>query len=252
MIEGLERATRVLALFSSDVPEWTVSDVCRELNLPKTTVWEYMQSMTALGLLRRTARGRYRLGWRAFQLGLRARMTSEISGPARVEMAKLVEEYSETVQLVSRYRGEVVYLEKISPRSGVHVNVTQVGERLPANCTAAGKALLAALPPGEVRKIYADVEMQRLTENSIGSLAALDEELSAVKERGYALDVEETVEGMCCIAAPVSNEYGDVTWALSMSFLEYRLATQGEMYAQAVVDAAQRLCHPTERFRAGR
>ncbi|GAA4642370.1 helix-turn-helix domain-containing protein [Gordonia humi] len=37
MIEGLERATRVLDLFSSDVPEWTVSDVCRELDLPKTT-----------------------------------------------------------------------------------------------------------------------------------------------------------------------------------------------------------------------
>ncbi|TSD98073.1 IclR family transcriptional regulator [Skermania sp. ID1734] len=246
MIDGLERATQVLDLFCSDVPEWSVTEVCRALQLPKTTVWEYMQAMTGLGLLRRTTRGRYRLGWRAFQWGLRARMTSEISGPARVEMAKLVETYNETVQLVSRYRNEVVYLEKISPRTGVHVNLTRVGERLPAHCTAAGKVLLSHLPPGEVRNIYAGKEMARLTEHSIGSLPVLESELAIVRERGYGLDVEETVEGMCCVAAPVRNADGDVTWALSMSFLEYRQLTHGDTYAQAIVDAAQRLSRPKD------
>lgn len=252
MIDGLERATRILGLFSSDVPEWTVSEVCHELDLPKTTIWEYMQTMTGLGLLRRTARGRYRLGWRAFQLGLRARMTSEISGPARVEMAKLVEEYNETVQLASRYRSEVVYLEKISPRTGVQVDLTRVGERLPAHCTAAGKVLLSYLPPGEVRKMYAGDQLTRLTERSIGSLAVLEPELATIRARGYALDVEETVEGMCSVAAPVRNEDGDVTWALTVSFLEYRLATHGDGYARAVVDAAQRLSHPKPPVREGR
>ena len=77
MIEGLERATRILDLFSSDFPVWTVSAVSQEFNLPKTTVWEYMQAMAGLGLIRRTGRTHYRLGWRAFQLGLRARMTSD-------------------------------------------------------------------------------------------------------------------------------------------------------------------------------
>lgn len=244
VIDGLERAVRVLDLFSSDVPEWTVSDVCRELNLPKTTTWEYMQAMTGLGLLRRTARGRYRLGWRAFQLGLRARMTSEISGPARVEMSRLVEKYAETVQLASRYCSEVVYLEKISPRTGVQVNLTRVGERLAAHCTAAGKVLLAHLRPGDVQNVYAGAGLTRLTERSIGSWAVLETELATVRERGYALEVEETVEGMCSVAAPISNEDGDVTWALSMSFLEYLLPTHVEIYAQAIVDAAQRLSHP--------
>lgn len=49
---------------------------------------------------------------------------------------------------------------------------------------------------------------------------------------------------MCSVAAPISNEDGDVTWALSMSFLEYLLPTHVEIYAQAIVDAAQRLSHP--------
>lgn len=244
MIEGLERATRILSLFSSDVPEWTVSEVCRALDLPKTTIWEYMQSMTGLGLLRRTTGGRYRLGWRAFQLGLRARMTSEISGPARAEMSRLVQKYDEPVQLASRYRSEVVYLEKVSPRTGLQVNLTRVGERLPAHCTAAGKVLLSYLTAGEVRSMYTEDRLTQLTERSISSLTVLENELEMIRARGHALDVEETVEGMCSVAAPVSNEDGDVSWALTMSFLEYRLATHGDDYAQAVIDAAQRLSDP--------
>ncbi|WAP54737.1 IclR family transcriptional regulator [Streptomyces sp. S465] len=243
MIDGLERAVRMLDLFSSDAPEWTVSDVCRALDLPKTTVWDYMQSMAALGLLRRTGRGRYRLGWHSFQLGLRARMTSEISGPAWSEMRDLVDAHHETVQLASRYRGEVVYLEKIAPPTGVRVNATRVGERLPAHCTAAGKVLLAYLSPSELRTLYG--ELRPLTARSISTFSALETELSAVRERGYALDVEEAVEGMCCVAAPISNRHGDVSWALSMSFLEYRLPTHGDAYARAVLDAARRLSEHT-------
>jgi DNA-binding IclR family transcriptional regulator len=241
MIDGLERAVRILDLFSSGAPEWTVSDVCRALDLPKTTVWDYMQSMAALGLLRRTGRGHYRLGWHSFQLGLRARMTSEISGPAWSEMRDLADTHHETVQLASRYRSEVVYLEKIAPRTGVRVNAARVGERLPAHCTAVGKVLLAYLSPRELRTIYGEGELRPLTAHSITTLSSLETELSSVRERGYALDVEEAVEGMCCVAAPISNRHGDVSWALSMSFLEYRLPTHGDAYARVVLEAARRL-----------
>ncbi|MFS0697938.1 IclR family transcriptional regulator [Streptomyces nitrosporeus] len=241
MIDGLERAVRILDLFSSDAPEWAVSDVCRALDLPKTTVWDYMQSMVSLGLLRRTGRGRYRLGWHAFQLGLRARMTSEISEPAWTEMRDLVAAHQETVQLTSRHHGEVVHLEKITPRTGVRINATRVGERLPAHCTAAGKAMLAHLSPRELRGLYGDGPLGSLTARSLTALPALEAELSAVRERGYALDTEEAFEGVCSVAAPISNRHGDVSWALSMSFLEYRLPTHGETYARAVADAARRL-----------
>ncbi|MGW6273795.1 IclR family transcriptional regulator [Streptomyces sp. NPDC055060] len=241
MIDGLERAVRILDLFSSDAPEWSVSDVCRTLDLPKTTVWDHMQSMVALGLLRRTGRGRYRLGWHAFQLGLRARMTSEISEPAWSEMRDLVAAHQETVQLTSRHHGEVVYLEKIAPHNGVRVNATRVGERLPAHCTAPGKVLLAYLSPRELRNLYGDDALSSLTARSLTTLPELEAELATVRERGYALDTEEAVEGVCGVAAPISNRHGDVSWALTMSFHEYRRSTHGDTYARAVAEAAQRL-----------
>ncbi|WP_037370838.1 IclR family transcriptional regulator [Amycolatopsis orientalis] len=239
MIDGLERAVRMLDLFSSDTPEWTVADVCAALDLPKTTVWDGMQSMVDLGLLRRTGRGRYRLGWRSFQLGLRSRATSEISGPAWTEMRALVDTHHQTVQLATRYRGEVVYLEKIAPHTGVRVNATRPGERLPAHCTAVGKVLLARLSPSDLRDVCGEPKPR--TPRSITTLAELETELSSVRQRGYALDVGEAVEGMCCVAAPISNRHGDVPWALSMSFPEHRRASHGDAYLRDVLEATRRL-----------
>ncbi len=241
MIDGLARAARMLDLFSSDVPEWTVSDVARELDLPKTTTWEWMQSLTELGFIRRSGPTRYRLGWRAFALGNRARMTSEIARAARAELEVLVAQFGETVHLATRHGRDVVYLEKSAPRTGIRSSITRVGERLPAHCTAVGKVLLASLPPEEVNNLYEGVELTALTEHSITDSARLAAELAQVAQAGAARDMEEVLEGMCCVAAPVTNRHGDVVWGLGMSFLEYKLAADGDRYTAGVVAAAARL-----------
>lgn len=238
---GLDRTVRILDLFTSDVPEWSVSDACRALDLPKSTVWESLRDMSEVGLLRRVGRGRYRLGWRSFQLGLRARMTSEISVPAWESMRGLVEAHHETMHLASRYRDQVVYLEKIAPPGGVRVHVTRVGERVPAHCTAAGKVLLAHLSTTEVDTLHPVEPLPSLTPHSITGRAALTEELSRAREHGHALDVQEAVMGMCCVAAPITNSHGDIAWAMSMSFPAKRLGTHRERYTQAVTEAAQHL-----------
>lgn len=238
---GLERTVRILDLFTSDVPEWSVSDTCRALDLPKSTVWESLQAMDEVGLLRRVGRGKYRLGWRSFQIGLRARMTSEISGPAWEAMRRLAETRHETMHLTSRFRDQVVYLEKIAPPGGMRVNLTRVGERLPAHCTASGKVLLARLSSTELADLYPADPLPALTAHSIIDRAELIEELTRTRERGHALSAQEAAVGMCCVAAPIANAHGDIAWAMSMSFPIDRLSSHAEAYARAVVDAAGRL-----------
>lgn len=244
MIESLERATRILDLFSSDIPEWTVSEVARALNLPKTTSWEHLKSMVDLGLLRKSGSANYRLGWRSFQLGLRARMTSEIARPARAELEKLAELFGETAQLVSRYGNEVVYLEKVVPKSGVRSSLTRVGERLPATCTAGGKALLAHLASSQLDELFPGPNLSQLTENSVDTASNLALDLLQVRKRGYAVDNEETLEGMSCVAAVIRNRQGDATWALSLSFLQYKFEQHASNYAHFLVEAAERLSNP--------
>lgn len=246
MIESLARAVSILDLFTSEVPEWTVSDVSRELALPKTTTWEWIQSMTELGLLKRTGRGSYRLGWRSFQLGQRARLASEIAGRARPAMAELGARHGETTHLAVLHGTEVVFLEKNVPPHGLRVAPTRTGERLPAHCTAEGKVLLAQRSDDEVRKLYESAPFPRLTDASPTDVAHLLEELAGVRERGYAVDHEGVLEGMCAIAAPIFSRHGDPAWALSISFLQYRYAEHVEAYARAVVEAARLLSVPED------
>lgn len=243
MIEALDRVIQILDLFSSDRPEWTVSEVSRELDIPKTTVWEYMRDLANAGLLRRPGKTHYRLGWRAYQLGVRARSTSEISQPARTVMLDLVEKFGQTVQLATRYGQEVAYLEKFTPQVGIRVSVNSVGERLPAHCTAVGKVLLAHLSSSELRSLYVNKKLIQMTNRSIGTFEELEQELAQIHDHGYAYEIDEAIEGMACVAAPVTNEYGNVAWALSMSFLEYRFKTHSTTYKEAVVAAAERLSH---------
>lgn len=244
MIESLDRATRILDLFSSDIPEWTVSEVSRTLGLPKTTAWEHLKSMVELGLLRKSGAANYRLGWRSFQLGLRARATSEIARPARAELQLLAERFGETAQLVSRYGTEVVYLEKVVVQSGVRSSLTRVGERLPSTCTAGGKALLAHLASPQLDELFPGPGLPQMTEKSLDTVEKLARDLELVRRRGYAVDHEETLEGMCCVAAVIRNRQGDATWALTLSFLEYKFDQHAAEYAQALIEASERLSHP--------
>lgn len=209
MIEALQRATRILDLFSTDVPEWTITDMARALALPKTTVWDHVQSMAELGLLRRTDRTHYRLGWRAFQMGLTARATSEIASAAREVMAQLAEEFGETVSLTSRYGEEVVYLEKTVPRTGLRTQLNRIGARLPAADTAAGRAILQAPLP----------------------------------DPGFTVEKEEHLEGLCVVAAPITNRHREAVWSLSMSFAEYKFAEHHQRYGAAIREAAVGLSH---------
>lgn len=244
MIESLERAVRILDLFSTEVPEWTAGAVSRELGLPRTTTWEWMQSMSELGLLKRTGRGSYRLGWRSFQLGQRARMASEIAARARRTMAELGERWGETTHLAVLHGIEVVYLEKDVPPKGVRVALTRPGERLPAHCTAEGKALLAQRSDDEVRQLYLDKPFTRLTSDSPTDLDALLEDLHEVRRTGHAEDREGVLEGLCAVAAPIRSRHGDAAWALSIAFLEYRWDTTVADYTSAVVTAAEALSVP--------
>ena len=104
MIASVQRADRLLDLFSGDVTSWSSSEMARELGISKSIVWEYVKTLEDLGLLRKAGRNHYRLGWRNYQLGIRARLSSEIAEPARIELHNLASELKVSVQLVTLHK----------------------------------------------------------------------------------------------------------------------------------------------------
>jgi DNA-binding IclR family transcriptional regulator len=123
---------------------------------------------------------------------------------ARPVLEELSEQTQETVSLSLLEGRNVRFVDGVeSPRS-VRVG-NRTGLVLPAHCTAAGKAILAALPRIELSRRYQDRELIARTPASIATWGLLEDELEQVRRCGYALNAEEGEEGICAVAAAVRD-----------------------------------------------
>lgn len=207
---AVTRAAAILELLaSSDSHRMNrgmgLSDIADALELPKSSVYNICQAMVDANLLRKDGGG-YRLGRRLAELG-----TAYLSGVDAVRefhavCRDLPADFEETVQLAVLGDGlNVIYLARQDGRRPLRLGLSaEIGRSVPANCTGAGKALLAQLPPEELdHRLHDASELTRMTPNSIGDVDTLREELGRVRQRGYAVDNEEVLEGLCCVAASV-------------------------------------------------
>jgi DNA-binding IclR family transcriptional regulator len=241
MLQTLHKAARALTLFTPLHPEWTVGEMAKTLELPKSSVSELLSSLAEHGLLRRVGPGRYRLGWRLLELGQTLLKTTEFRDEARAVMQEMVARWGETMHLAVLESGAVVYLEKLRGQQGLQVELSGVGVRLPAHCSGVGKVLLAYHPWEEVLRVVGNGELHRFTPNTVASLEALADELAKVRRQGYAYDLEEVSIGLCCVAAPIRDYEGHVMAAVSFSTPTHRFQMHKTQYTRAIVEGAQRI-----------
>lgn len=241
MPRTIKKAMQVLDLFSLERPEWGVSEVARTLQLPKSSTSELMSSLANQRLLSRTAKGRYRLGWRLFELSQTLLDTTEFRIEARKVMEELVRTWGETVHLAVLDGVQAVYIEKLQPTPAVKIKISRAGARLPAHCSGVGKVLLAHCEWEYAAELLEDQGLSALTSNTITDLDALADELERVRERGYAYDDEEILVGLCCVAAPIYGSKGEVVSAVSFSVPAYRFHPRRDEYTVAILDAARHI-----------
>ena len=144
---------------------------------------------------------------------------------------KLLEEMRETVHLVILDKHEVLYIDKRETSESLRI-ASQVGMRLPAHCTGVGKVIMAYLEPQETREIVTTKGLPRYTRNTLTDPASLEAELSKVREHGYAVDNQEIMDSLRCVAAPIRNQSGKVISAVSISGPISRM--QGEHFEKAI------------------
>lgn len=226
-----------------DHPERSVSEVASLLGIPKSTAHALLRTMCDIGLLRRTADRRYRLGWRILALSTTLLATTQYRVEARPVMGDLVARFGETVHLATMESGRVLYVDKLQGTRAVQVSVTGIGVELPAHCSAVGKILLAFQPWPEVEALLSRTGLPPLTPNTITDPERLRAELEEVRERGYALDIEEAVLELCCVAAPIRDHRGEVVAAMSLSVPAYRFHRQKDELRRAIVAACREVSY---------
>jgi DNA-binding IclR family transcriptional regulator len=202
-------AARVLAVFRhlASFPEGApLGEITAALGSRKTNVHRALAALRDSGLVSQDPEGRYRYSHELFRLVFSCYDGIDEVARIRPVLGALAHRFGEATHYAVLDGSDVVYLAKIqSQRAGLRISST-VGGRVPAHCTALGKVLLACSPPEcdtVGRYITEHAPLIGLTERTITNTGELIAELEVTRQRGYALDQEESEVGIHCVAIPL-------------------------------------------------
>lgn len=185
------------ALKSSDAP-LTLAQLERLLPRSKSLIFRVLRELESHELVMRDGLGRFRLGIEAFEMATAYLSQWAFADVVRQTLEQLADETGDTVNLGVLRGGEVLYLMKFQGASS-YVTISRVGGRVPANCVAIGKALLAKLDDSDVQRRFTE-PLPQMTERSVRTMDGLLGELRAVRRDGHAIDREQAALGRCAVA----------------------------------------------------
>jgi DNA-binding IclR family transcriptional regulator len=178
---------------------------------------------------------------RLFELGSLVLQRMDLWDEALPFLENLVRDSGETGHLAVLDGGEAIYIERVEARRALRVP-SAVGRGYPAHATNLGKVLLAYTDPAQLEEWIAERGLVGFTANTITDAAQLRAELTAIRERGYAVDNEEYDEGLRCIGAPVWDHNGRVVAAVGIGGPVTRITpARIEELAELVMAAARGL-----------
>ena len=216
-VNSVMKALRVLECFNSITPEMTLTQLSRELDMPKSTLLNLLRTLEEAGYVYRVRQSQnYRLGYKIMELGYSMRSAFPVIQFALPLMEELQSATGEFIHLTTHVNGRVLYLECVYPQKRT-VGYSITGKTLPMHCTGCGKAMLSTFSDDHVRSILNTWGMERKTLNTITEQEQLLLELEAIRSRGYAYDLEEETPGVKCIAMPVRSSDGFAAGAVSIS-----------------------------------
>jgi IclR family transcriptional regulator, acetate operon repressor len=235
-IRSLDSGLRLLEHLR-DRPSLSVNEAAKLLGTAPSTAHRVLGTLKARGFVTQDpATRRYRPGAALLEIAFDALRNLDVRRVSRPHLEALAREERETVNLIVLERTEIRYVEVVESTEQLRV-ANRIGETRPAHGTAAGKALLAALPDSQVVELYPDEALPTVTARTVTTRAALLEELATVRERGYALAVEESIEGLSAVAVALRGPLGNAVAALAVAGPSSRLA--GERLA-AVAETTRR------------
>ena len=175
---------------------------------PKPSVHRLLVQLEAGGLLTREPDGKhYALAPRLLRLAESALAGSTQQGVRHAVLRQLVADVGESCNFTALSGAEVVYLDRIESAFPLQLNL-RPGTRVPMHCSASGKLLLAHLSAAARDQLLAHLRFERHTATTLTTREALEAELQRIRRDGYAVDAEEFVEGLVCVAVPVRGVQG--------------------------------------------
>jgi len=217
-VQSVARALTLIELLAQEKRDLSLTELSKKAGWPKSTVHGLIKTLLAYHMVEQSEEtGDYRLGIRLFELGNIVMRSWDIAEIAKPYLRKLNNNLGEMVQLAMEDKGEVLYLDKLDSNRMMRI-VSEIGIRLPMHCSGLGKVLLAyKKEESEMIKILTQKGMRAMTANTIVSIPDFLKEAELIRTRGYAMDDQEIMDGLRCVAVPIFDANDQVNYAISIS-----------------------------------
>lgn len=217
----LDKAVRLLKAFDASEPSLSLGQLAKRAGMPSSTAHRVAQVLVANDLLATDGQGTYSLGLWLVELGDQVLRSRHLLAIVQPFIEQLVRDCQESCHVALLDRGDSVYVARVP---GPHVLTVQshMGQRVPAYCTATGKALLAFQPEQVLNEILAGT-LKSYTPSTKTARAEIDQELAEIRGRGYSLNFGEWQSETVGTAAPVFGPGGATVAAIGLAGPAYRV-----------------------------
>lgn len=235
----VDKAMEVLeALVQAGAPH-RLAEIARRTGLSKPTVHRHLRAMAVHGFAEPADGGSYRAGPRLLGLAAAALDTGKDLQLVRPAVADLRTRTGQVSYYAVRQGADAVHLEQSEAARGYRMS-TRPGGRTPLYCSAAGLAILSALPAPDVDALLDDTPLTARTPHTLTGPAALRAALARAALRGFAVDDEYHEQDVRAVAAPVVDGGGRVVGAIGISGLTFTLDPESAELFGPMVRAAAR------------
>ena len=241
-IQSLDRGLTILQAVATSKQPVTLGELSELLGVDRSSAFRLAQTLRRRGFLSTPAgRKDYILGSSMWTLSRQYDWSNMLVRVAHQELKALALNLNETAHLAIREGRNALFIDSVHARH-VIVVAGQTGELVPLYSTAHGKALLADLDEKDLRTIFGSDPLQRFTKTTIKTVPALAKECVGIRERGYALDEAEYMEGTRCVAAPIRLNNGMIVGSIGVSAPASRfLKEHYPSHSKSVIQCARKI-----------
>jgi DNA-binding IclR family transcriptional regulator len=237
----IEKLFSLLEAFDENPREpISLERITQTVGMAKTSVHRMLYSLKKLGYLDQHENGNYSLSQKFYRVGRNGLPFRQLTAVAKPILDRLVIRTGESSHIAVLENGFVLFVAAKQSQHAYRV-AAEVGDSNYAHSTAVGKCILAFLDPTELESIIALRGLPKLTPLTMIDRSQLALELAKVRNQGYALNNNENIEGVTCVAAPVLDNNGKAVAALSISGPSSRMQVSMENIIQSVKQATFQL-----------
>lgn len=203
-VRSVDRVLDILETISSAGGRLSIGEIAQRAEIPLPTAHRFLRTLVVRGYVRQLPDRRYALGYRMVPLGRAA--NNFVGLNIESVLSSLVHQLGESVSLAILSNDKAEYVAQAPSPNGIRHTV-ELGRRVELYSTSVGKALLTLLPEAELEISLRNFDFTPLTEHTITDAAVLVADVRLAKERGYAIDRQESEIGLISVAASARSPF---------------------------------------------